>query len=68
VILVEKNPVVVLATSVTAASGVGAVLSNAAMTGRHVSTLLAVVGETGRLTSQGQNGKHHATKTEATKR
>ena len=39
--LVEENAVVVLATSVTATSGVRAVLTDTAMTGRHVTTLLA---------------------------
>jgi hypothetical protein len=43
VILVEQDPVVVLATRVTAATGVATVLADTAVAGRHVATLLAVV-------------------------
>jgi len=46
---VEKDAVVVLTASVTATSGVAAVLADATVTGRHISTLFAVVRETGRL-------------------
>ena len=48
VVLVEERAVVVLATSVTAAARVGAVLADATMAGGHVAALLAVLGETGR--------------------
>ena len=41
-------PVVVLATSETATSGVLAVLSNTTVTGRDVSAVLASLGEPGR--------------------
>ena len=44
VILVEQDPVVVLATSVTAATRVATVLADTAVAGGHVATLLAVVG------------------------
>lgn len=42
VVLVKHDAVVVLATSVTAAAGVLAVLADAAMAGRHVAALLTV--------------------------
>ena len=42
-VFVKVDPVVVLATSVTAARRVAAVLANAAMAGRNVSALLAVL-------------------------
>lgn len=44
VILVEQDPVVVLTTSVTAATRVATVLADTAVAGGHVATLLAVVG------------------------
>jgi hypothetical protein len=43
VILVHHNPVVVLATSVTATGGMLAVLANTTMTRGHVTALLAVL-------------------------
>jgi len=46
--LVEERAVVVLATSVTAAAGVRAVLADTAVAGGHVAALLAVLAETGR--------------------
>ena len=49
VILVEQDPVVVLATSVTAATRVATVLADTAVAGGHVAALLAVVRQTGRL-------------------
>ena len=47
--LVHENAVVVLSSSVTAATGVGAVLADAAVASADVSALLAVLGHTGRL-------------------
>eukprot|EP00636_Phaeomonas_parva_P001543 CAMPEP_0118852684 /NCGR_PEP_ID=MMETSP1163-20130328/1584_1 /TAXON_ID=124430 /ORGANISM="Phaeomonas parva, Strain CCMP2877" /LENGTH=286 /DNA_ID=CAMNT_0006785141 /DNA_START=215 /DNA_END=1076 /DNA_ORIENTATION=- len=49
VILIEENAVVVLATGVTAATRVAAVLADTAMAGGHVAALLAVLVKTGRL-------------------
>ena len=46
--LVEESAVVVLATGVTAATRVRAVLADAAVACGHVAALLAVLGETGR--------------------
>eukprot|EP00619_Florenciella_sp_RCC1007_P000997 CAMPEP_0205922080 /NCGR_PEP_ID=MMETSP1325-20131115/13892_1 /ASSEMBLY_ACC=CAM_ASM_000708 /TAXON_ID=236786 /ORGANISM="Florenciella sp., Strain RCC1007" /LENGTH=149 /DNA_ID=CAMNT_0053290033 /DNA_START=43 /DNA_END=489 /DNA_ORIENTATION=- len=43
--LIKQNAVVVLATGVTAATGVLAVLADTAMAGRHLATRLTVLGE-----------------------
>lgn len=48
VVLVEEDAVVVLATSVTAASGVLSVLANTTMAGLHVAPLLPVAVQSGR--------------------
>ena len=47
-VLVEVDAVVVLATSVTAASGVLSVLANTTMAGLHVAPLLPVAVQSGR--------------------
>jgi len=48
-VFVHHDPVVVLATSVTAASGMLTVLAHAAITHSAVTALLAVLAEVGRL-------------------
>jgi hypothetical protein len=47
--LIEKDSVVVLATSVTATTRVAPVLADTTVTGTHVSSLLSVVVQPGRL-------------------
>lgn len=49
ILFVEHDAVMVLATSVTATTRVLAVLANTTVSGRHVSTLLAVLLQVGRL-------------------
>jgi hypothetical protein len=49
-VLVHHNPVVVLATSVTATTGVLPVLAHAAMAGADVTALLAVLAQACRAT------------------
>lgn len=49
ILFVEHDAVVMLATSVTATTRVLAVLANTTVSGRHVSALLAVLLQVGRL-------------------
>jgi hypothetical protein len=49
VVLVEQNPVVVLATSVTTTARMATMLSDTTVTAAHLSASLAVLRESGRL-------------------
>lgn len=48
-VLVHQDTVVVLTTGITTTTGVGSVLTNTAVTGANVSSLLSVVVKSGRL-------------------
>ena len=54
--LVHQDPVVVLATGVTASTRVAAMATTATVTSGHLATLAAVLRETGRLHREGKQG------------